>query len=87
MVGRRTSLRRYRPRFEAIYQTLLAVAVSVRPDPTPISLPDPDDVVYLQTALAAQANVFVTGNRKDFPFDHYKGVHICTPREFCELGT
>ena len=72
-VSQRVPLQRYRPGFEAIYQVLSTVAISVQPDPTPISLPDPDDVVYLHTAVAAQADVLVTGNQKYFPFKHLEG--------------
>ena len=84
-VSQRAPLRRYRLRFEAIYQVLSTTAISVQPDPTPISLPDPDDVVYLQTAVAAQADVLVTGNQRDFPFGQHKGVRIYTPQEFLNI--
>ena len=65
-VNQRAPLRRYRPRFQAIYQALSSVAISVQPDP--------DDVVYLQTDIAAQADVLVTGNQKDFLVDQHQRV-------------
>jgi putative PIN family toxin of toxin-antitoxin system len=80
-----THLKPYYPRAKKIIKLVLRLGVEVRPAATPIQLPDTDDAVYLQTALAANADVLVTGNRKDFPFDEYEGIRILTPREFLSL--
>ena len=46
---------------------------------------DPDDNMVLACAEEGMATHLVTGNRKDFPFDGYKGIQILTPREFLNL--
>lgn len=81
-VSQRPRLRAYRSRLQAIEQVLSAVGLQVVPDSRPIALPDPDDVVYLQTAVAAKATALVTGNQRHFPFPVYRGVHVYSPREF-----
>jgi len=48
---------------------------------------DPDDNMVLACAEEGMATHLVTGNRKDFPFIDYKGIHILTPREFLNLLT
>jgi putative PIN family toxin of toxin-antitoxin system len=63
-----THLRPYYPRAKKIIKMVLRLGVEVRPAGEPIELPDPDDAIYLQTALAAKADVLVTGNRKHFPY-------------------
>lgn len=80
-----THLRSYNPRAKRIIKMVLRLGVEVIPAGEPIELPDPDDAIYLQTALAAQADVLITGNRKHFPFDDYQGIRILTPREFLSL--
>lgn len=85
VVMKYTHLKPFYPRAKQIIKTVLRLGVEVRPAAKAIELPDPDDAVYLQTALAANADVLVTGNRKDFPFDDYEGIKIMTPREFLSL--
>jgi putative PIN family toxin of toxin-antitoxin system len=73
----------YFPRVKKIAGAMLRLGVEVRPSEEPIDLPDPDDAVYLQTALAGQADILVTGNRRHFPFAEYRGIR--KPREFLAL--
>lgn len=49
----------------------------------PVS-PDPDDTMFLQCAVAAQADVIVTGNLRDFPNSPYGQVHVVTINEFLQ---
>lgn len=50
-------------------------------------LPDNTDEPFLEAALAAQADVLVTGNKKHFPKKSCKGQKVVTPGEFFrELG-
>lgn len=60
-------------------------AVLVTPDPAPVRLPDPQDQIYLDAAIAAQADVLITGNKKHFPAAVYQGVRVVSPREFLKL--
>ncbi len=46
-------------------------------------LNDPDDEVYLATAVAGGA-VLITGNRRDFVKPRYGPVEIISPRAFLE---
>ena len=54
------------------------------PEPCGIKLPDPDDAIYLDLALAAYAEFIITGNKKHFPENLCKGIQILSPREFLE---
>ena len=60
------------------------VAVWVEPLTTSFGLLDPDDEIFLQTAVAGRASVLVTGNRKHFPAASYGGVQILSPAAFLE---
>ncbi len=47
-----------------------------------ISLPDPDDLIYLFAAINSKSKFLITGNTKDFPLRHYNGVDVVMPKEF-----
>lgn len=49
------------------------------------TLPDINDLIYLDTALSANADYLITGNIKDFPDNPYKNVRIITPSQFLDL--
>ena len=76
-----------RPKFERkIAASLLTVdqlvdgyaelAQLVRPTPTPRIVADPDDDVVIGTALAARADLIVTGDRALLDVGTYQGVRI-----------
>ena len=60
------------------YSMLSAVLV-----PTPLTrvAPDPDDDVVMSTALAAKADLLVTGDRALLSVEKYEGVRIVSVRE------
>ncbi|MEO5358373.1 MAG: putative toxin-antitoxin system toxin component, PIN family [Nitrospirae bacterium YQR-1] len=68
--------------FSETIPIILEVAKTIEPLESSFNLIDRDDEIYLATALAAKVDVIITGNRKHFPFDEYKGVKILSPREF-----
>jgi putative PIN family toxin of toxin-antitoxin system len=77
-----------RPRFDFDSRDLAGLldylAVEGRlvvPHPLDVSLPDPDDLPFLEVAAEAGA-VLVTGNRRHFPADACGGVTVLTPAEF-----
>ena len=52
------------------------LAALVRPTPTPRVAPDPDDDVVVGTALAAQADLIVTGDKALLSVTGYREVRI-----------
>jgi putative PIN family toxin of toxin-antitoxin system len=75
----------YKDRLSFILQLLLDSATKVSmPPPCSFSLPDPKDEIYLATALAVEAEVIITGNKKHFPLIKYSDVLIMSPREFLD---
>ena len=57
-------------------------------DPSPLPQPvcrDPDDDVVLATALAARADIIVTGDDDLLVLEKFQGIRILSPRQFLEL--
>jgi putative PIN family toxin of toxin-antitoxin system len=52
--------------------------------PLKYRLSDPDDEPFLEVALAARAEVIITGNKRHFPKKKYQGTKILSPSEFLE---
>jgi putative PIN family toxin of toxin-antitoxin system len=48
-------------------------------------LKDPDDDRILETAIAAEADVIVSGDRHLLDLGSYKGIPILTPRQFLAM--
>lgn len=46
---------------------------------------DPQDNKFLECALEAHADYFITGNTKHFSFKKFKNIHIVTPKEFLDI--
>ncbi len=57
------------------------LAQVVRPTSVPRTAPDPDDDVVLGTALAAKADLLVTGDRSLLSVGEYQGVRIVSVAE------
>ena len=60
--------------FEADADRAIADAPSVQ-------LPDPDDRMFLEVAMATEADCIVTGNKRHFPAGLCRPVAVLTPRE------
>lgn len=71
-------------RIKMTLQLLHSLGAFFTPEPRGIILPDPDDAIYLDLALAAHAEFIITGNKKHFPENLCKGIQILSPREFLE---
>ncbi|NIP19446.1 MAG: putative toxin-antitoxin system toxin component, PIN family [Xanthomonadales bacterium] len=52
--------------------------------PLAVTLPDPWDQMFIEVAVASQADFLVTGNLKHFPEEAREGVRVASPREFLE---
>lgn len=87
-----------RPKFEKkIAASLLTVdqlvdgyaelAQVMRPTPTPRIASDPDDDVVIGTALAAKADLLVTGDRGLLDVGTYQGVRIVNVKEALGIVT
>jgi uncharacterized protein len=63
---------------------LTPVADSPTTLPTRVSIPDPDDVPVVACALAAHANVFITGDKALLDLKKVRGMAILSPRGFWE---
>lgn len=63
---------------DQIVDRYAALAALVRPTPTPRITPDPDDDVVIGTALAAQADLIVTGDKPLLSVTEYQGVRTST---------
>ncbi len=57
------------------------LAALVRPTPVPRLAPDPDDDVVIGTALAANAEFIVTGDRTLRSLNEYQNVKLVSVRE------
>ena len=52
--------------------------------PLDISLPDCDDVMFIEVAVAGRADAIVTGNKAHFPKGDYGGIPVLSPAECLE---
>ncbi len=73
----------YRDRFHDLIRVVRSVATMVEPVDTIFGLADPDDEVYLATAVAGRA-VLVTGDRRHFTEPRYGPVEVLSPRAFLD---
>jgi uncharacterized protein len=79
-----------RPKFKlspAVVSSLLATfrpSEQVTPGTAP-TLPDPDDEIFLATAIAASSKVIVTGNSAHFPPDVCTPISVLNPAEARKL--
>ena len=64
----------------ALFRT---TAIHIVASPLSVTLPDPDDLAFLETA-AASGSVLVTGNLRHFPPPSRCGVTVVRPAEFLE---
>ncbi len=61
------------------------LASLVRPAPTPRIAPDPDDDVVIATALAANAELIVTGDQPLLSVTSYQGIRIISVSEAIQI--
>lgn len=76
--------------FESVEVDALLDQIQVKghlvfPKPLAELLPDPDDLAFLEVALAGRARCLITGNLKHYPAKACQGIWILSPREFIEF--
>jgi len=49
-----------------------------------LDLPDPDDRIFIECALAGRAECIVTGNKRHFPAGACHGIPVLSPAEFLD---
>lgn len=71
----------YRETMELVIREIERLAIVVEPADVVFGLRDPDDEVYLATAVAGRATL-ITGNTRDFTEPRYGPVEVWSPRDF-----
>ena len=70
---------------DVLLDQIKACGYVVATKPLTKRLPDPDDEVFLEVALAGKARCLVTGNLKHYPKRLRQGVLILPPSELLEI--
>ena len=76
----------YRDTMNFVISEIERLAALVEPANIVFGLRDPDDEVYLATAVAGDA-VLITGNTRDFTEARYGSVDVWSPRAFLDRTT
>jgi putative PIN family toxin of toxin-antitoxin system len=67
---------------EDLLAQVRAAGIVVAAAPLRLRLPDPDDEMFLQTALTGGAKCLITGNLKHYPQARRQGVMVISPAQF-----
>lgn len=70
---------------EALIDFIRMTGSSVTARSLPVDLPDPDDGMFIEVALAGDADYLVTGNTRHFPATHRHGVKVLSPHQFLKI--
>jgi uncharacterized protein len=76
----------FAPSLVADLLTLIDRSEWVLPDPLPLEIADPDDLAFLEVAVAGGADALVTGNVKHFRLKRGRlDLPLLTPRAYLDL--
>lgn len=76
-----------RPRLNLVPEKIRALLNGLRgqlmvtPTGVVVNAPDPDDLVFVETALATADRTIVTGNLAHYPAEVLQGVRVLTPAQ------
>lgn len=70
---------------KALLDFIRAEGLAVVAPPAGVELPDPDDVMFVEVAIASGADAIVTGNKSHFPDGYYDGIPVLSPVEVLSL--
>jgi putative PIN family toxin of toxin-antitoxin system len=80
-----------RPRLELDEQLVATLLNQIETGGVPVvcegldpGLPDPDDNMFIEAAIAGGAACLVTGNLRHYPPERCEGVMVLTPRQFVD---
>lgn len=73
------------PSIDALLDQIKTCGIVTAAMPLPEQLPDPDDELFLEVALADKAKCLVTGNLKHYPTKSHQDMLIVSPAEFLEI--
>ena len=85
-IAGRPSQAPYRETMEFVIREIERLAIVVEPANVVFGLRDPDDEVYLATAVAGGATL-ITGNKRDFTEARYGPVEVWSPRDFLDRAS
>lgn len=73
-------------RVEITIALLYSFGIRFVPKSCHIKLPDPDDIIYLDLAVTANAEYIITGNKKHFPMEVCSDITVLSPGEFIKTA-
>ena len=80
-----------RPKFQVpsharqiVLERLSRKALWITTQPLALTLPDKDDVMFVEVAVAGKAYALITGNKRHFPLKRVRNIKILSPREFLQ---
>nr|VFJ53338.1 MAG: Predicted nucleic acid-binding protein, contains PIN domain [Candidatus Kentron sp. DK] len=80
----RTKFRTYADTMMTLFSEVRQVAFCVHPKPSGFSLPDKNDLPYLDAATTMEVDFLITGNLKHFPERRYGRVEVVDPKGFLQ---
>jgi putative PIN family toxin of toxin-antitoxin system len=75
----------YHDQIDALLTQIEEEGLNITPPPLLVNLPDPDDLPFLEVAIASKADFLVTGNKKHYPSKMCRGIKVVSPRHGLKL--
>jgi putative PIN family toxin of toxin-antitoxin system len=67
---------------QALLDQFIASGSETTARPISLDLPDPDDAMFIEVAVAAAVDYLITGNVRHFPKDQRQGIKVVSPSAF-----
>ncbi len=82
--GKFSKIKGFSERAEALLNAIKEIAFWFEPKEEINILSDPDDDMFIELAVEADASYIVTGNTQHFIMQEFRGILILSPKEFYE---